>query len=463
MNKVKGLALCLALVFAVAMFADQVDDWLWVNSAGGYFGDYGYGITIDSLGNSYVTGSFSGTANFGPYTAVSNGDRDIYVAKMDRNGNWIWVQTAGGTYEDEGFNITLDNAGFIYVTGIFRGTAIFGSTTLNNGSGRDIFIAKISSDGNWIFAVDSGTANYYDRVGIDIGVDLSGNIYAAGYEGYCALCVKISPDGTITWVRTSSSAYACATSIAVSNDGTTYISGRFSDIINFGTISLSTDAYNGYSGFITAIDSNGNWLWAVTNEGSGYIEYAAIDLDSQGSCYVTGSFNGVVEFGTQTLQNTYDNYIDVFVAKYNHDVGWIWASAAGGLINDAGMCIASDQFNGGCYVAGYYMDTSTFGNESIGSIGSSDIFISKLDISGNWIKTRHAGSSPSEIIEEIAIDNSGTCYVVGSYEGPSSIGNHNLPFAGISDIVIAKTHFYDLEMLSANTIDFTDVYITVKS
>jgi hypothetical protein len=101
----------------------QSEDWLWVSGAGGANSDRGRAIATDDLGNCYVTGHYSGTASFGGTSLTSSGSDDIFVAKLDTYGNWIWVKTAGGTEVDAGYGIAIDNDGNCYVTGYFQGTA----------------------------------------------------------------------------------------------------------------------------------------------------------------------------------------------------------------------------------------------------------------------------------------------------------------------------------------------------
>ncbi|HPF08295.1 MAG TPA: SBBP repeat-containing protein, partial [Candidatus Cloacimonadota bacterium] len=132
-----GIVSLIAMFFGFNLFA-QTEDWLWANQAGGTSSDYGQSIATDSNGNSYVTGSFEGIAVFGSTTLTSSGQSDIFVAKMDSNGNWLWAKKAGGSSSDKGYGIAVDSSGNCYATGYFRSTASFGSTTINSGSTNNI-------------------------------------------------------------------------------------------------------------------------------------------------------------------------------------------------------------------------------------------------------------------------------------------------------------------------------------
>jgi len=139
-------AFFLLLFLSIVTFGfAQAPDWLWANKAGGNDDDVGWSIAIDDAGYSYVTGCFDGTVTFGSTTLTGSGGFDIFVAKMDSNGNWLWAKKAGGNDYDVTYTISIDNTGNSYVTGIFRGTATFGSTTLTNIGFTNIFVAKLDS------------------------------------------------------------------------------------------------------------------------------------------------------------------------------------------------------------------------------------------------------------------------------------------------------------------------------
>jgi len=143
-----GLIIC---IFCYGLSAQTVD-WQWVKHAGGAQSDTGQSIVTDSNGNSYIIGDFIGSVNFGTFTLTSSVFNDIFIAKMDVNGNWLWAKKAGGSSSEYGTAIAIDGNGNCYVTGFFTGTSIFGETSLISSGSADIFIAKLDSNGNWLWA-----------------------------------------------------------------------------------------------------------------------------------------------------------------------------------------------------------------------------------------------------------------------------------------------------------------------
>ena len=157
---------------------DPSGNWLWAVQAGGTGYEEGFGIAVDGAGNAYVTGFFGGTATFGSLTLTASEENEIFAAKLDPSGNWLWAVQAGGADADEGHGITVDGAGNAWVTGFFRGTATFGSHTLTASSGSDIFVAKLDPDGNWLWTVQAG-GNHSD-ISCGIALDGCGNACVAG-------------------------------------------------------------------------------------------------------------------------------------------------------------------------------------------------------------------------------------------------------------------------------------------
>ena len=154
-------------------------DFQWVEQAGGTGYEHGEGIAVDINGNIYVSGNFNGTATFGGIVLTSYGNEDIFVAKYDTNGNVIWAKNAGGLNSDRGRRIEVDSSGNCYVTGHFTGTANFGSIVLTSNGDADFFIAKYDANGNAIWVRNGGGSGF--DAGYENSIDGSGNIYVTGF------------------------------------------------------------------------------------------------------------------------------------------------------------------------------------------------------------------------------------------------------------------------------------------
>ena len=267
---------------------DSSGNFVWATAFGGTSADVGLGIALYSSGNVYTTGWFKGTVDFGVFNLVSNGIDDVYISKLDSNGNFVWARNMGGASSDVGQAVSVDSSGNVYSTGWFNGTADFdpGAGTfnlINSGQfGADIFISKLDSDGNFVWA--KGMGGTTSDVGYGISIDASGNVYTTGSFGGTA---DFDP-GAGTFNLTSSGG---------------------SDI------------------FINKLNKNGDFAWAKamgnTSDDFGY----AISVDSSGNIYTTGSFQGTVDFdpgdvGTSNLTSA--GFEDIFISKLAGTDSFSW-------------------------------------------------------------------------------------------------------------------------------------------
>ncbi len=451
----KTFLIVLLLLSCVFIFA-QLNPWLWAKKAGGTGSDWGYGIAVDTSGNSYVTGYFQGTATFGSTNLTSNGGYDIFVAKLDSSGNWLWAKKAGGTSDDEGHGIAVDASGNSYVTGFFGGSASFGSTTLISNGNYDIFITKLDSNGNWLWAKKAGGTN--PDYGFGIAVDTSGNSYVIGFFegtatfGYTTLIsnggtdlfvAKLDSSGNWLWAKkVGGTSTDEGYDIAVDASGNSYVTGIFYGTATFGSTTLISNGEEDI--FIAKLDSSGNWLWAKNAGGTGSDEGYGIAVDASGNSYVTGYFYGAANFGSTTL--TSYGYYDIFIAKLDSSGNWLWAQNAGGTDYDIGSGIVVDA-SGNSYVTGYFDSDATFGSIILYNNRYYDIFIAKLDSSGNWLWATKAGGIYYDCGTGIVVDTTRNSYVTGFFEATSIdgaiFGNITIYSSGTSlnhDIFVAKVH-----------------------
>jgi len=450
----KRTFLFVLLLFCTRFIFAQSDIWLWAKQAGGTDYEYGNSIAIDSSGNSYVTGCFQGTASFGDTNLTSSGCADIFIAKLNSNGNWLWAHKAGGTSPDYGYGIATDSSGNSYVTGYFEGTASFGTITLTSSGYIDIFIAKLDSSGNWLWVKKAGGTNYDGGYGI--AIDSSGNSYVTGYfQGSASFgtitltsnsnsrdifVAKLDSSGNWLWAKQAggtSPDYSYG--IAIDSSGNSYVTGYFWGTASFGTTTLTSSG--DIDIFVAKLDSSGNWLWAKQAGGTSNDYGYGIAIDSLGNSYVTGYFEGTASFGTTTLTSNGGN--DIFVAKLDSSGNWLWAHKAGGTSNDFGYGIATDS-SGNSYVTGYFKGTASFGSTTLTSSGWYDIFVAKLDSNGNWLGAKKAGGTDWDCGNGIATDSSGNSYVTGYFRGTASFGDINITSSGNRDIFVAKAYIpYD--------------------
>jgi len=437
-----------AAVLSLTLYAQPAPEWLWANHGGDNFIASGYNLTTDNDGNCYITGYFYDSAAFGSTTLVSNGDADIFVAKLDSNGNWLWAVNAGGASEDYGNGISADNFGNIYLTGYFYDQATFGSDLLNSSGDRDILIAKLDSNGNWLWARRAGGIGYDSA--LSVVAESSGGCLLAGWFAasadfgtdiiicsgdWDAFAARLDANGNWLWARRAGGTGedGCL-AIAVDNVGNSFLTGTFKNTAWFGTNSLTSlgdkDIY------IAGLDANGNWLWASQAGGTGSDVSYDIITDSSGNCYIAGGFNSNAAFGSQNLNSSGGS--DAFAAKLDSNGNWLWAVKAGGAGNDDAFGISIDRnYNHVCFTGAFY-STALFGTTTLISNGEHDIFIAELDEDGNWLWATQAGGLYSDVGWGINIDVSGNCFITGEFVETADFGLLTVNGSGFTDIFAAK-------------------------
>jgi hypothetical protein len=122
----------------------------YTKTMGGTDHDYGRSVAVDSSDNAYITGSFSGTADFDPGSGTdnrtSNGFGDIFLTKINFDGTYDLTETMGGTNQDFGRSVTVDDSVNVYLTGYFQETVDFdpgsGTDSHTSNGQEDIFLTK---------------------------------------------------------------------------------------------------------------------------------------------------------------------------------------------------------------------------------------------------------------------------------------------------------------------------------
>ena len=355
-------------VFVVKLSSDGVLQWnTFLGSSGD---DNGRSIALDGDGNIYVLGSSDLT--WESPTHAHMGDYDGFVAKLDPNGVLLWNTFLGGDGNDDGSAISVDENGDIYVLGVSDadwGCAPVICTVRAYTSGRDVFTAKLDSDGTlqWnTFLGDSGN----DSPG-SMGVDNNGDLYLSGssktawglplraYAGDLdAFVAKLNSNGALLWnTFLGGSDHDGAGGIAVDGSGNTYIVG-FSNASWGSPVRMFTVGNTAWEddSFAAKLDSNGELQWNTFLGGSESDNGAAIALDGNENVYVLGS--SADTWGAPL--RAYTNRRDAFTAKLNSDGALQWNTfLGGGEGTDYGTAIALDG-NGNFYVTGY--STETWGN-----------------------------------------------------------------------------------------------------
>lgn len=402
-----------ALLFLVCgkLNSQYTPPWEWMRTLSSTTGSvYGKGLAIDRGGdrskNIYVSGDFDGTVDFdpGPGTFnLSSGPRlSAFISKTDESGNFLWTKTLfGARGVAYAGNIAIDPAdGAIYMRGRFKGTIDFdpndegihnitsNTPYTNTTSCGDHFISKLDREGNFQWAK-----------------------VIRGAENVFVSSIAIDPGGK----------------------GDVYTTGNFKGTIDFdpGADTFNLTAIGDYDIFISKLNSSGDFQWAkrIGGQGSDFSYSIAMDPTGRGEVYTTGYFEGTVDFNPDTSIFKLISAAgqSIFISKFDSEGNFIWAKRMGraGLIDicNVGSVALDPAGSGDVYTTGSFMGTGDFnpGDSScnLKSAGGSDIFISKLDNTGNFKWATAMGGTYQDYGVTVAVQpgGSGNVYIIGRFTG----------------------------------------------
>lgn len=409
----------------------------WGKQLGDVNYDYGYAISTDKSGNVYSAGSFYGVADMDPRSAVyqvtSTGDA-AYISKLDASGDFVWACSFSGTGSSFISEIKNDDEGNVYSTGYFYGTIDFDPSNsvndLTSNGNVDVFISKLDKDGNFLWVKHIGGAA--DDYATGITLDNFGNIITTGYFGHvvdfnpgtgsniltcngnvAAFICKLNPNGNYIWAKTFQGTGDHDGRAVVVNSSNEIIStGGYEGTVDFDPgITTYSLTYRGVKDiYFNALDSNGNFLWAKSIGGTQASEVNAMCIDEDDNIYSTGWFFDICDFdpSSNTTNLTTTGNQDVFVCKLNSTGNYLWAKNFGGTITDIGFSIAVDKFKN-VYTTGNFRSSADLdpgsNTATFTTSGGDDVFISKLNENGNYVWAKQLGGT--------GFDNGGRGITIG--------------------------------------------------
>lgn len=376
--------------------ADESCDGLGAPCSGAHlwskrFGDGGnqiaWGVAADPAGNLVIAGEFTGALDFGGGASLTSaGSSDVFVAKLDSAGNSLWAKRFGDPTYQAAVSVAVDSNGDVLVTGQFHGAIDFGGSPIVSSGGADIFVLKLDAAGGLIWGRGFGGAG--DQFGSSVAVDGAGNVLVAG---------------------------------------------SFAGELDFGGPLLS--AAGSYDAFVVKLDSSGNHAWSKKFGDATYQTGRGVAVDHDDDVLFSAQIDGVVDFGGGPVATTGGR--DACVAKFSASGMPLWGKCFGDgdLQDSSGLAVDG---SGNVLITGPFAGTMDFGVSSIVSAGSYDVFVAKLDALGNGVWAKGFGDASAQAGAAIVADSVGNVVVTGSFQGTLDWDGDLLVSTGAADIFLAK-------------------------
>lgn len=347
----------------------------------------------------------------------------------------------GGSAEDFGNSIAVDDAGNAYVTGYTYSTnfPVVGAAQSNPGgtnSFYDAFVTKLNAEGSaLIYSTYFGGDR--DDIANSIAVDSIGNAYLTGQSQSSnfpttanafrrtstmpdAFVTKLDANGALAYstLLGSSGNGSDGRGIAIDRAGNAYVTGGTGGITTTPG-AFQTASTSGETAFVTKLNPDGSALVYSTYLGGRTTDFGrGIAVDSAGNASVTGttfSTNFPTMNAFQSAHANGGNGSDAFVTRLNNTgSGLIFSTYLGGGSDDAGTGIAVDTSDN-AYVTGYTFSNNFPTVRALDNAngGGFDAFVAKFSFSGSPDYVTYLGGSGDDVGSGIAVDGFRNAYVTG--------------------------------------------------
>lgn len=369
---------------------DAAGHQVYADRFGGAGVHYGAGLAVDANQAVVITGSFNNAVEFGIGPLMSVGGQDGFLAKFSPSELPLWSKQFGDKYNQYSASAAFDTKGNILICGANEGTIDFGAGPITSPGagfpgGSSAFVAKFDSSGNHLWSKGFGDGS--DQSGVLVVPDTAGNVLFLAQGGGTFdfgggvltsnegdfFVAKFDASGKHMWSHGFGGAdIQYGDRIAVDAMGDVFILAHGPGSVDFGGGTLSAAGDSDI--FVAKLDPAGKHVWSRR---FGYPGGAAagvgLDVDADNHVFVTGRFEGKIDFGGGLLTSAGKK--DIFVAKLSAKGGHLWSRRFGD---------AEDQyptgtvFASGLFITGYFAGSVDFGSGPLMSAGGTDVFVAKL-------------------------------------------------------------------------------------
>lgn len=364
--------------------------YMWSRRFGGTLDDRAFGVATDGNNGVVVTGHFRGGLDFsaGASPLSTAGDFDIFVAKFDTNGIYEWSKQFGDSSDQFGYRVATDSANNVVLFGSFEGTVDFsGANALDSAGDTDLFLAKFEADGTYLWSQRYGDAE--TESAFDVAIDSADNIWVTGgfagdldFGGGALTSAGVADayvarlDGgngdELFAQRYGDAQGQHGKAIDIAPGNAVFVAGEFG-----GSIDLGGGALTAMSGdrqiYVGKLDVAGAHLFSSAygdDTSDQFVEDVA--ADEAGNVSVVGAFAGSIDFGAGS--HNANNGSDVYVAKLAHDLTALWSHGFGNTGEQIATGVAASP-TGAIGCLGFFESNLTIGLDVHTNQGGQDIFV----------------------------------------------------------------------------------------
>lgn len=428
---------------------------VWSRRFGGSYDQIPRAVAVDGSDDVVLVGSHRYHHDYGGGTLSSDTNGDVLVLKLDSSGTHVFSQVYGDGAYQEAFAVAVDDSDAIYVAGDFDGDLDFGNSlpVLTSQGNRDVFVAKLAADGTPQWAVSFGDADN-DEV-YSMAVDSAGNAIVTGVFGGSIdfgsgafTAPDAYDDGYVVKLASADGAHLWSYQfggleddvghvVATDSSGAFYLTGATDWGVDFGG-GLVGDG-SGQDAFVVKFDAANAHVWSFGISGSGREEGEGLAVDSAGNVWAAGDFDGNVILGSDTIASVGSD--DFWVAKLDPgDGSMLWSSTFGGEGDEDCDALAANGA-GAVLLGGAFERRMDLGDgELIPAADDSrdDWFIAELDGTGAVQYSRRFGGVSAERLHAIAADSTNHWIITGYCYYSIDLGNGLLTSGSSDDICVGK-------------------------
>lgn len=408
------------LILAIAAKSQTI---IWEKSLGGTKDDYGYKIKKTTDNGFIVIGSSESTNGDVGGNNGSNGTQDIWVVKLDEEGNIDWEKNSGGSEDEFGRSIEQTFDGGFILTGATESND--GDVGSNNGS-RDFWVVKIDSMGTieWekTFGGDDWDFPEAIKQTSDSGYIVLGITYFSLSAKLDYQVFKLDANGNIEWQkRYGGSEDEYSTAIELTNDQGYILAGRSKS--NDDDVSGN---YGDYDFWVVKLNQNGDIQWE-RNYGGSEQEIANSIVQTLDGGYIIAGSSKSSDFD---LDNNYGEF-DAWVLKIDSEGNVEWEKNYGGSDYDSASSINLTQDNG--YIVAGTSESNDYDLDA--NNGKGDYWIFKIDENGNILWDKNLGGTNYEIgISADVVDQDNFVITGQCSSSDGDVSDHK----GMNDLWVVK-------------------------